>query len=348
MHTFACLLVLLGSLLQQSPSTPDQTAWTSASALKSKGRLREAAAAFEAFPGAYPSSPRAVEALVEAGVCWFTFGRSAQVLHRATPQSSEAFDRALALFDRVTREHPKDAAASRAQYMKGSTRLFDGKLKDAEQAYAAVLDAYSADAGYVAKSLERRAFVRRHLLDSAGAIADLELFLKSYAKPDTLESAKQNLALARTLEKPAIAWTAEAWVQGEPATLESFAGQTLGIYFFATWCPHCAEELPFVLDLAQRYAPQGLALVGVVNHSKGQTVDSVKAYLVEKQIAFPVLMDPGVTMSSYGAPTIPHLVLVDREGKLRWRDNPSNLADWTIDTLLGVQRKSDAKPAGGN
>ncbi len=323
--------------------TPESKAWDAANSLKTKSDYAKAAAGFESFHDAFPESSRASLALVEAGVCWFSVGRGLQNLHRATPDSTADFDKAMKLFERVTTEYPKDPAASRAQYMKGSTYAFSGELAQAESAYSAVVASYAADRNYVGKAIERRSAVRRSLFKTTDALADLELYIKDYATGDLVTSAKTTLGIARTLDKPAIPWVAESWVQGDPVTLDSIAGRVIALYFFASWCPHCAEELPFILDLERRYTPKGLKFVGVVNHSQKQTADSVRQYLKDKGIPFCVLMDGGPTNSAYGLSTIPHLVLIDREGKIRWRDNPSNLADWTIDSMLNGTL--DAKPA---
>ncbi len=349
MNPIAFLLAALAPAFAQQPSSQsaESQAWEAAMMLKTKGDLKTAAGAFESFHDTFPESTHASGALVEAGVCWFQAGRDSLVLHRATPEGHQSFENALKFFDRVLVEFPKGAVASRAAYMRGSTCAFDGDLESAELAYSSVIDTYVTDAAYVGKAVERRSFVRRHLLKTQDAISDLELFIKSYAKTDTAEAAKIYLAYAKSLDKPATPWTAEGWVQGEPVTLDSFAGQVVALYFFASWCPHCAEELPFVLDLEHRYAPLGVKFVGVVNHSHGQTIESVKQHLKEKNIPFTVMMDAGATTTAYSSPAIPHLVLIDRFGKARWRDNPSNLADWTIKKLLSeeLEKKSDAKPA---
>lgn len=328
----ACLTLL------QLPSAQDaanaKLAYDAALAQKQKGELVEAASSFDALVLTYPTSPLVPPSLVEAGVCWFTIGRDALDLHRTTPKAREAFDTALGYFDRVTKEWPQGAVASRAQYMRGSTRLFAGELELAEAAYDGVLVNFSTDPNYVGKALERRGFVRRQLLKNEAAAADLRAYLERYPKGESAASVKQYLDMLPLLDKPAPAWEAKTWVQGDPTPLELCGGQVVAVYFFASWCPNCAKELPSVLDLVKRFAPRGVTFVGVMDESKGQTAPSLAKYLAEKKITFPVLLQDGSVSSSYGTPTIPHLVLIDRAGRARWRDNPANLADWTLETLL--------------
>jgi hypothetical protein len=46
------------------------------------------------------------------------------------------------------------------------------------------------------------------------------------------------------------------------------------------------------------------------------------------------MFDKGRTTPSYLGAKLPDLVLIDRLGRVRWHDNPANLADETIETLL--------------
>jgi thiol-disulfide isomerase/thioredoxin len=329
----ALVLVLLPFAASQDPK-PDKLAYDAASAQKKSGALRDAAGSFEALALTFPDSPLAPTSMVEAGVCWFTVGRDALELHRTTPASREAFEHALVLFDRVTKQWPKEAVASRAQYMRGSTRLFAGELELAEAAYDGVLRNFATDPNYVAKALERRGFTRRQLMRNADAIVDLRDYLERHPKGDAAAVVQQYLDMSKLLDQPAPLWTAETWVQGEPAPLELLGGRVVALYFFASWCPNCAKELPFMLDLAKRFTPKGVVFVGATDHSRGQTAESVKKYLVDSKIPYAVLMQNGTVSTDYGLPSIPHLLLIDRAGRVRWRDNPANLADWTVERLL--------------
>jgi thiol-disulfide isomerase/thioredoxin len=50
---------------------------------------------------------------------------------------------------------------------------------------------------------------------------------------------------------------------GYNAMLESNRGRALMVTFWATWCEPCRDEFPMIAELAKKYAPQGLTVVGV-------------------------------------------------------------------------------------
>jgi thiol-disulfide isomerase/thioredoxin len=334
LNLLSTLAIVAASFAQDS----EQAAWDAASALKKRADYRGAAEAFDKLRAHNPQSPRAVEALVEAGVCWFSDGRSKLELHRVTEEARKSFALSLARFDGVTADHSKSPHTSRAQYMKGSVQLFMGELEASRLAYASVLDTYSLDRNYVGKALERHASVQRHLLRPREALSDMRRWAKEFGAPaDTLAAVNKQIALTSKLDKPAPPYEAEVWVQGDPAPVELMGGHVVAVYFFATWCPNCAKETPYLADLERRFGERGLKVIGVMDHSKGQTPESVRAHLDENEVPFTVMMDSGQAAVAYGASALPFVALIDADGKLRWTDNPANLCDWTIEALLNGQ-----------
>jgi thiol-disulfide isomerase/thioredoxin len=347
-------MLILASLvlLAQNPTppapaaNPENDAYTAAMALKQKNRWAEAAAAFEKFIATYPDSTQVPIARVQAGISWFGLGKDAQQLHRNTPETAKDFDQALGYFEQVMKDHPESPVASRACYMRGSTHLFSGDLEAAMADYNAVLDHFKADPAYIGNALERRAFVKRQMLDAPGCVADLQRWLKENKTADKLDQVNRDLAAAQMLDKPAPPFVPDAWAAGAPVTLDSLKGEVVAFYFFATWCPHCKEELPFMMDLEHRFTPQGVHFVGVMDYGHNQTPASVAAYLKAQNIPFTVFMDKGQTWGPYDVQSIPTLCLIDRDGRLRWRDNPANLNDYTLTKLLQVDTAPKDKSQG--
>jgi thiol-disulfide isomerase/thioredoxin len=184
-------------------------------------------------------------------------------------------------------------------------------------------------------------------LQTSEAIADLQRYAKEYPQGDEIAAVKSYLEYCKGFDKPALPLHADAWVQGEPTTLAAMRGDVVLLYFFATWCPHCEEVRPAMIDLADHYGPIGVHVIGFVNDSQGQTVESVKAMLPVKGYQFPVVFDAKArTYAQYSGSKIPDVVLIDRAGRVRYHDNANNLHDISIETLLLEDPPpSTAKPA---
>lgn len=104
---------------------------------------------------------------------------------------------------------------------------------------------------------------------------------------------------------------------GENLRLAEQRGQVLLINFWASWCGPCRQEMPLLDALHQRYESLGVAVWGI-----NVDDDPAKAEKILKDIpvSFPVLFDPDSAVSKrYGVDSMPTTVLVDRNGKVRFR-----------------------------
>jgi tetratricopeptide (TPR) repeat protein len=344
--TLLAAVVLCGAAAAAQPLDAESDAWTAATTMKETASKQRsgyvaAAAAFDSFAKAYPESAKAHEAWIESATCWVSQGYSLQKLQRNTPEGVEALTKASEAFHRFVEQFPGDALAGRAQYMRGTTFAILGELEKAEKEYGVVLDRYRKDDVYYARALERRATVRRHLLRYDLAREDLDRYQKEIPKGGkNAESIERQIKLSAMIGMAAPALQAEGWVQGDPVELKALEGEVVGVYFFASWCPVCAREREFMNDLVERYSGSGLRIIGIVDHSQNQTVASVQSHLAFNPVLYPVMMDAalpksaGKTTSAYRGSKVPDLLLIDRRGKIRWRDSPELLNDSTIEALL--------------
>lgn len=122
---------------------------------------------------------------------------------------------------------------------------------------------------------------------------------------------------------------------GAFATPEDFAGKTLLINFWATWCEPCRKEMPMLNELQAQHGTAGLQIIGIALDD----VQNVRKFAEKLGISYPILVgttDVMETNRDYGNVTgmLPFSVLVDREGVIRWqyageiqRDTISSLLD---------------------
>jgi peroxiredoxin len=130
---------------------------------------------------------------------------------------------------------------------------------------------------------------------------------------DPLAGALAALDLAPMPRTTAPAFTL-ADLDGHALSLASLRGQTVLLYFWATWCPYCQRELPAtVQELAQRYRDRQLVVLAV-NIEEGR--DKVRAWVKKHGVTLPVLLDgDGDVSSEYRVSATPTAVLVDRDGR---------------------------------
>jgi thiol-disulfide isomerase/thioredoxin len=108
-------------------------------------------------------------------------------------------------------------------------------------------------------------------------------------------------------------WT-EPLSTGGALSLASLKGKAVYLNFFATWCPPCNEEAPYINDLARKYAAQGFAVVGVdvLENSK-----KAEQFRTEHKLAYPAVVDGGTLRDQYSVNGLPVHVFIGRDGVVK-------------------------------
>lgn len=99
--------------------------------------------------------------------------------------------------------------------------------------------------------------------------------------------------------------------------LSSLRGKVVLVDFWATWCPPCRESIPHVVDLYRRRHDHGFEVLGV---SLDESDSVVASFGKLQAIPYPIGRPTSeTTVSDYGAESIPTMALVDKQGRVRWR-----------------------------
>ncbi len=105
--------------------------------------------------------------------------------------------------------------------------------------------------------------------------------------------------------------------EGQPVSLSDFRGKVVLVDFWASWCGPCRRENPNVVRMYQQYQPKGFDILGV---SLDRTRDPWLAAIEKDGLTWTHVSDlkgwGNEAARLYGVSSIPHTVLVDREGKI--------------------------------
>src|ERR1017187_553925 len=138
--------------------------------------------------------------------------------------------------------------------------------------------------------------------------------------------------------KPAPTFALED-LSGKKVSLESYKGKAVLINFWATWCGPCKIETPWLVELNNQYAPQGLEIVGISTEGddlqkgdkEGWANDkaAIEKFVQQEKVPYTVLMDGDSISRPYGGvEELPTSFFVDRNGTV-------------VATQLGLTSKED-------
>jgi cytochrome c biogenesis protein CcmG/thiol:disulfide interchange protein DsbE len=101
---------------------------------------------------------------------------------------------------------------------------------------------------------------------------------------------------------------------GGALSLSSLRGKAVYLNFFASWCEPCNDEAPYINDIAKRYAPQGLQVVGV---DELENDSSARAFVKKYNLVYPAVIDEGALQTQYEINGLPDHVFIDKRGVVR-------------------------------
>lgn len=103
-------------------------------------------------------------------------------------------------------------------------------------------------------------------------------------------------------------------LDGEKMSLSSLEGKKVILNFWATWCPPCRKEMPDMQKIHDDY--EGEVVVAAVNlTSSEKNIDSVKRFVDELGLTFPVLLDEdGKINKQFEVLSYPTSYIVNEDG----------------------------------
>jgi peroxiredoxin len=104
-------------------------------------------------------------------------------------------------------------------------------------------------------------------------------------------------------------------LEGETVTLSGLRGQPVILNFWASWCPPCVGEMPYLQEIYEEWEGKGLKLLAVNLDSNAALA---RNFLEKEGLTLPVLLDNLQNVAErYNINGIPTTFFIDKDGIIR-------------------------------
>jgi len=133
--------------------------------------------------------------------------------------------------------------------------------------------------------------------------------------------------------KPMPALDVTGWINGQIKPQE-MKGKVVIVDFYATWCGPCMAAIPHNNELLKKYKEQGLLIIGVCTHSRGQ--EKMEQTVKDRGIEYPTARDPQLkSQQAWAVHYYPTYAIVDRKGIVRIIGLQPRNVEKVVKKLLG-------------
>lgn len=107
-------------------------------------------------------------------------------------------------------------------------------------------------------------------------------------------------------------------LDGQHANLNDFRGKVIFMNFWATWCPPCIAEMPFINKLYQQTNNKDVVFVMI---STDGNLEKVQKFIQRKGFHFPVYLLAGPLPQEFHSDVIPTTFILSKDGTIVSRHN---------------------------
>ena len=149
-------------------------------------------------------------------------------------------------------------------------------------------------------------------------------YLNKVTRVQTKEASNGTVrAAAETANAPAPEVTFKD-LDGKDATLKQYKGKVVLVNFWATWCDPCFVEIPWLIEMQQKYEAKGFTILGVSMDEEGKS--AVVPFLAKERfnvngqklpMNYPIVIGNDEVADKFGGLLgYPTSFLISRDGKI--------------------------------
>jgi len=189
-------------------------------------------------------------------------------------------------------------------------------------------------------SLEQAVLNRLHARPLSGASSELASKDMVIAAADTKKPFRSDLPVEG--DAPSLDGAVE-WLNSKPLTSEQLRGKVVLVDFWTYSCINCIRTIPYVRAWAEKYADQGLVVIGVhaPEFAFEKKIDNVKSAIDDFKIGYPVAIDNDYKIwRAFQNSYWPAAYLIDAKGQIRYHHFGEGNYDRTEKAIQDLLREA--------
>ncbi len=167
-------------------------------------------------------------------------------------------------------------------------------------------------------SLEQAVLDRLHVKELAGAPSEVASNDATIVAADAKKPFRSDLPIESYA--PSLDGAVE-WLNSKPLTTEELRGKVVLVDFWTYSCINCIRTIPYTKAWAEKYADQGLVVIGVhaPEFAFEKKIDNVKSAIGDFKIGYPVAVDNDYKIwRAFENSYWPAAYLIDAKGQIRY------------------------------
>jgi len=102
-----------------------------------------------------------------------------------------------------------------------------------------------------------------------------------------------------------------------PLDLNEYRGKVVVVDFWASWCVPCRRSFPWLIEMQEKYGPDGLLVVAI---NMDENDADAETFLRDYPVNFRIVRDPdGVLARQYDVVAMPSSYVINRDGDIATR-----------------------------
>lgn len=119
-------------------------------------------------------------------------------------------------------------------------------------------------------------------------------------------------------------------IHGNIVKIKDFKGKYVLLDFWATWCPPCMKQIPFLKQLRKEYPSEKLVMISI---SADVDSSSFNRVIKKEEMNWTHIFDREILPKVFGIKAYPTLVLINTEGLILYYDGENQDKKGLIELL---------------